>query len=118
MTAGGAATILPPTVAPPENTAQRSDLEHWLIALVIFAMLALPLTDRVLVLFGSGLARSNSLVQHLTLLLTLLGGLLAARSRRLIATPVVLNQLPAGARHIAGAFGQGIATAIALRLAF
>ena len=118
MTAADAAANLPPTVASPENSAQRSDLEHWLIALVIFAMLVLPLTDRILVLLGSGFARSNVLVQHLTLLLTLLGGLLAARSRRLIATPVVLNQLPAGARRFAGAFGQGIATAIALRLAF
>ena len=58
MTASGAAANLPSTVAHPENTAQRSDLEHWLIALVIFAMLALPLTDRVLVLFGSGLVLS------------------------------------------------------------
>jgi len=118
MTAVCAAGQLPSTVASPEIAAQRPGVEHWLIALVIFAMLALPLADRVLVLFGSGLARSTSLVTHLTLLVTLLGGLLAARSRRLIATPVVLDQLSPQARRWANAFGQGIAAAIALRLAY
>src|SRR5450755_586892 len=117
MRAGGAAQ-LPTTVASPESAAQRAGFEHWLIALVIFAMLVLPLTDRVLVLFGSGFARSNSLVTHLTLLVTLLGGLLAARSRRLIATPIVLDHLPPGVRHWASAFGQGIAAGVALRLAY
>jgi C4-dicarboxylate transporter DctM subunit len=117
MTAGAAAH-LPSTVASPEIGAQRAGIEHWLIALVIFAMLALPLADRVLVLFGSGFARSTALVTHLTLLVTLLGGLLAARSRRLISTPIVLDQLPPGARLWAGAFGQGIAAGVALRLAY
>ncbi|MFI4890587.1 MAG: TRAP transporter large permease subunit [Steroidobacterales bacterium] len=119
MTASGAAQVhLPATVAIPESSAQHTGAEQWLIALVIFAMLLLPLADRALVLLGSGLARANSLVTHLTLLVTLLGGLLAARSRRLIATPVLLDRLPDGARRWAGAFGQGIAAAITLRLAY
>ena len=67
--------------------------------------------------FGSGVPRGNSLVTHLTLLLTLLGGLLAARSRRLIATPVLLDRLPEAVKPWAAAFGQGLAAAIALRLA-
>jgi C4-dicarboxylate transporter DctM subunit len=118
MTAGDAAAHLPATVATPEISAQRCGIEHWLIALVIFAMLALPLADRALALFGSGFARSTTLVTHLTLLVALLGGLLAARSRRLIATPIVLDRLPPVARGWAGAFGQGIAAAIALRLGY
>jgi tripartite ATP-independent transporter DctM subunit len=118
MMAGGAAPAqLPATVAGSDESGQRTGLERWLIALVLFAMLLLPLVDRALVLFGSGLARSNSLVTHLTLLVTLLGGLLAARSRRLIATPVLLDRLPEGARRWAAAFGQGVAAAIALHLA-
>src|SRR5450755_3793787 len=116
MSADGATVQLPATVAAPEIAAQPAGLEHWLIALVIFAMLALPLADRALALFGSGFARSTTLVTHLTLLVALLGGLLAARSRRLIATPIVLDRLPPVARGWAGAFGQGIAAAIALRL--
>ncbi len=117
MTADGATVQLPATVAAPDS-AHRTGIEHWLIALVIFAMLALPLADRALALFGSGLASSTTLVTHLTLLVTLLGGLLAARSGRLIATPIVLDRLPPDTRRWARAFGQGVAAAIALRLAY
>ena len=117
MTAAGAADHhLPTTVAGPEGAAAATGLERWLIALVMFAMLLLPLIDRALVLLGSGLARSNSLVTHLTLLVTLLGGLLAARHRRLIATPVLLDRLPDGLRPWAVAFGMGAAAAIAAKL--
>jgi tripartite ATP-independent transporter DctM subunit len=110
---------LPSTVADP-NAAQtsRTGAEQWLIALVLFAMLAIPLADRAFTLLGSGFARSNALVTHLTLILTLLGGLLAARARRLIATPVLLDRLPLGVRRWAAAFGQGMAAAIAIRLAY
>ena len=83
MANGAAQAHLPGTIADPESQRPgRPGPEHWAIALVLFGMMILPLADRMLVLFGSGLARSNPLVTHLTLLITLLGGLLAARSRR------------------------------------
>lgn len=110
---------LPSTVPDPNAPlGGKTSVEHWLIALVLFAMLAIPLVDRTLVVLGSGFARSTTLVTHLTLMLTLLGGLLAAKSRRLIATPVLLDRLPPAARRWAAAIGQGLAAAIAVRLAY
>ncbi len=117
MTSATAAAVhLPSTVADP-TAGERPGPEHWLIALVMGALLAVPMLDRALALFGLGVPRANSLIAHLTLLVTLLGGLLAARSGRLIATPVLIDHLPAAARRWAVALGQGIAAAITLRLA-
>jgi len=119
MTAASAVEAhLPTTVASPDGEGAATGMERWLLAIVMFGLLALPLLDRALVLLGNGLPRSNSLVTHLTLLVTLLGGLLAARSRRLIATPVLLDRLPDGLRRWAAAFGLGTAAAIALKLSY
>jgi tripartite ATP-independent transporter DctM subunit len=91
-------------------------LEQWALTLLLLAMIALPLLDRVLYRLGAP-SPPASLVAHLTLLLTMLGGLLAAGSQRLIATPVVLEHLPARARALAAATGKTIAALLCLQLA-
>jgi len=92
-------------------------IERALITLLLLAMVALPLLDRVLFHLGGNLPSSAALVAHLALLLTMLGGLLAVSRKRLIATPIVLDHLPARARAVAAATGQAAAVVICLRLA-
>ena len=91
--------------------------ERWLITLLLLAMIALPLADRLLYHLGVSMPASGRLVAHLALVLTMLGGLLAAASRRLIATPIVLDHLPPRLRTIAAAAGQAVASVICLQLA-
>lgn len=91
--------------------------ERGLITLLLLAMIALPLGDRLLFHLGGSLPSSAALVSHLALVLTMLGGLLAAARRRLIATPIVLEHLPARPRAIAAAAGQAAAAVICLQLA-
>ena len=91
-------------------------IERWILTLLLLAMIALPLLDRVLYRLGVP-APPGSLVAHLTLLLTMLGGLLAAASKRLIATPLLLNHLPTRARALAAGAGQTIAALVCVQLA-
>ncbi len=91
--------------------------ERGLITLLLLAMVALPLGDRMLFHLGRSLPSSAALVSHLALILTMLGGLLAAARRRLIATPIVLEHLPARPRAVASAVGQAAAAVICLQLA-
>ena len=92
-------------------------VERWLITLLLLAMIALPLADRLLYHLGVSMPASGRLVAHLALVLTMLGGLLAAAARRLIATPIVLDYLPPRLRAIAAAAGQAAAGVICLQLA-
>jgi tripartite ATP-independent transporter DctM subunit len=91
-------------------------LEHWVLTLLLLSMIGLPLLDRVLYRLGAP-SPPASLVAHLTLLLTMLGGLLAAATRRLIATPLVLDRLPVRVRAPAAALGQVVAAVVCLQLA-
>ena len=91
--------------------------ERGLITLLLLAMIVLPLADRTLFHLGFTAPSSGALVAHLALILTMLGGLLAAASRRLIATPLLLDRLPARWRAIAAAVGQAAASVVCLQLA-
>jgi len=92
-------------------------IERALIMLLLLAMVALPLADRALFHLGGGLPSSSALVAHLALLLTMLGGLLAAHRKRLIATPIVLDHLPPRLRTVAALTGQAAAVVICVQLA-
>lgn len=92
-------------------------IERWLITLLLLAMVAVSLLDRALYFTGSSMPAAGPVVSHLTLLLTMFGGLLAAASGRLIATPIVVDHLPVRARPYAIALGRTAAALICLQLA-
>jgi C4-dicarboxylate transporter DctM subunit len=87
--------------------------EDHLLSLVLVTLMVLPLAEILLrKLFQVGITNSTALVQHLTLLVSMLGGALAAREGRLLsmsALPSVLKgKWKAGAGIVSGAFATVI----------
>ncbi|MGA9753231.1 MAG: TRAP transporter large permease subunit [Acidobacteriota bacterium] len=90
---------------------------HWTedgaVALALTAMVLIPLAEVVLrALFGIGLSGAASVVQHLTLVVGMLGGALAAREGRLLslATDTFLpeGRVKAAARVFSGAAASAV----------
>jgi C4-dicarboxylate transporter DctM subunit len=87
--------------------------ENSLVSLALAAMVLLPLLEIVLrPTLGIGISGSTALVQHLTLVVGMLGGAIAAREGRLLALSTG-TILPAGrwrtvARVISGAFAAAV----------
>jgi C4-dicarboxylate transporter DctM subunit len=76
--------IAPPESAKPQSWWRRG--ENHLLSLVLITMMVLPLVEIVLrKLFHVGISNSTAIVQHLTLLVSMLGGAMAARDHRLLA---------------------------------
>ena len=96
----------------PANWWHRT--ENTVLALVLGAMISLPLIEIVLRAFwNSGLAGSTILVQHLTLVVGMLGGALAARDDRLLALSTVTSMLPGNWRSASHWFSQAVSAAVA-----
>ena len=91
--------------------------EDYLLALVLAAMMILPLAELVLRRVANvGITGSSSFVQHLTLLVGVLGGALAARESRLLTLSSLANFLPGGWRAAAMIFNRSVATALSVVL--
>ena len=61
--------------------------EYSLVTLALGALVIVPLLEIVLrKLFHGGISGATALQQHLTLVISLLGGMLAARDRRLLSS--------------------------------
>ena len=76
-------------------------------------MLLLPLLEIGLrKLFNTGITGSSSFVQHLTLLVGVLGGALAARDKRLLSLSNLPNLFPPRLKDAATIFSSGLAAAI------
>ncbi len=96
--------------------------ENVLVALALALLVVLPLGEAFLrKLFHSGIGGVTALEQHLTLLIGLLGGMLAARECRLL-TLSTLTQFLKGrwqvcARIFSGAFAAGISVCLCLAAA-
>jgi tripartite ATP-independent transporter DctM subunit len=89
------------------------DFENLLVSLALAALVLLPLGEIVLrKLFQTGISGATALEQHLTLLIGLLGGALAAREHRLLTlstlTDVLKGQGQMFARLFSSAFAGGI----------
>ncbi len=100
----------------PASPAQRRwrVAEDTLVALALGAMVLLPLAEMVLrSLFHGGITGSNTLVQHLTLLISMAGGALAARDGRLLAFSTVPTLLRGTWATGAQWFNATISTAVA-----
>ncbi|MBI5770996.1 MAG: TRAP transporter large permease subunit [Verrucomicrobia bacterium] len=118
-----AGSAAPAAVARPPHVGRYGKIlraaEDWLVAAALGAMVALPLIELALrSLFHTGLAGSSTLVQHLSLFISLAGGALAARDGRLLAfstLPTLLRgRWAAAARWFSHTIAATVAAALAL----
>lgn len=91
--------------------------ENLLITLTLAVMVLLPMTEIILrVGWNAGLAGSSTIVQHLTLVVGMLGGALAAREGRLLALSTATTLLPPAWKSRTHWFSQSFSAAITLLL--
>ena len=87
--------------------------ENLLLVIALTAMLLLPVTEIILRhLFKTGISGSSAIVQHLTLIVGMFGGAVAARDRRLLALSPIQSLLTGRPRVAAQVFSSGFAAAI------
>ena len=94
-------------------------LEDRLLALVLAAMVALPVTELALRgLFRTGIVNAAAILQHLVLVLGMLGAMAAARDRRLLAfsglQAVLPPRLAAGSDRFSAAAACGVCALLAV----
>jgi C4-dicarboxylate transporter DctM subunit len=94
-------------------------LENSFLVVALLAMMAVPVVEIALrAIFKTGISGSSVIVQHLTLLVGMFGGAVAAREGRLLALSPIQTLLKGSARTVAQVFASGFAAAITLLLAF
>jgi C4-dicarboxylate transporter DctM subunit len=87
--------------------------ENLLLVAALAAMLLLPVTEILLRhILKTGISGSSAIVQHLTLIVGMLGGAIAARDGRLLALSPIQTLLTGRARTGARIFSSGFAAAI------
>jgi C4-dicarboxylate transporter DctM subunit len=87
--------------------------ENLVLVIALAAMLLLPVTEILLRnIFKTGISGSSAIVQHLTLIVGMLGGAIAARDRRLLALSPVQKLLKGRALAAAHVFSSGFAATI------
>src|SRR5258708_21158083 len=87
--------------------------ENLLVVISLAAMMLLPVVEILLrAIFKTGLSGSSAIVQHLTLIVGMLGGAIAARDGRLLALSPVQTLLKGKAKVSAQIFSGGFAAAI------
>lgn len=116
-----------PGVTPPAGSPSMQggrlrwvwEAENLLVALTLVALMLLPLIEIVgRKLFHGGLEGGAALQQHLVLIIGLLGGMFAARDRRLLSlstlTTFLKGRWQAFARGFSSAFAAGITVFLSL----
>lgn len=93
-------------------------IENALISLILAALVALPLLEAVLrKTLHTGVSNSAEIVQHLTLLVGMMGAAIAARENRLLSLSRLGDLLPRGWRKLSAAFSGCTAVAVTVLLA-
>jgi tripartite ATP-independent transporter DctM subunit len=93
------------------------EAENLLVALALAALMLLPLIEIVgRKLFHGGLNGGASLQQHLVLIIGLLGGMFAARDRRLLSLSTLTNFLTGRCQTFARVFSSAFAAGITVFL--
>src|SRR5437868_14746496 len=91
--------------------------ENLLIIIPLLAMMLLPVIEIFLrAVFRAGVSGSSVIVQHLTLLVGMFGGAIAAREGRLLALSPAQTFLKGRAKITAAVFSSGIAAAVSFYL--
>src|SRR5580765_2079864 len=103
----------PPTPAPSSRWRWLWETENLLVPLALAALMLLPLIEIVgRKLFHRGVSGAAAFEQHLVLIIGLLGGMFAARDRRLLAlstlTAFLKGRWQSFARVFSSAFAAGI----------
>lgn len=101
------------TVTPPGWRRLLRQGENSITVLALAAMVILPLVEIILrAVFGIGISGSSAIVQHLTLMVGMFGGALAARDGRLLslssATTFLKGRVKAAAAIFSGAFAAAV----------
>jgi len=117
MSSGAVALTEPHGAAQPVKRAGvwrwAAEGENLLLVVALAAMLLLPVVEIILRhALNTGISGSSAIVQHLTLIVGMLGGAVAARDRRLLALSPVQALLSGRARAAAQVFSSGFAAAI------
>src|ERR1051325_2719954 len=86
--------------------------ENFLAAAALGAMVMLPLLEIVFRKFRTGIPASMSIVQHLTLVVGMLGGAIAAREGRLLSLSTLTSHLKGHWKKAAQFFSGSFAAAI------
>ena len=87
--------------------------ENFLVAFALATMMVLPLAEIVLrKLFHVGISNSTAFVQNLTLIVSMLGGALAARDNRLLSMSALPTFLKGGWKSSAAILSGAFASAI------
>jgi len=93
-------------------------LEDWLLTLVLAAMCLVPDVELILrATLRAGIFGAASIVQHLGLVVSMLGAAVATRERRLLTITAVTLLLPESARARVRAFADALAAAVCVLLA-
>jgi len=91
--------------------------ENSLVTMALGALVILPLLEIVLRrLFHSGISGATAIQQHLTLVISLLGGMLAARDRRLLSLSTLSQFLKGRWQVFARVYSSAVAAAISVFL--
>lgn len=91
--------------------------ENYLLAAVLVALMVLPLAEIALrKVFHVGITNSTALVQHLTLLVSMLGGAVAARDRRLLSMSALPTLFKGKWKSAAAIASGGLAAVITIFL--
>src|SRR6266446_6181593 len=87
--------------------------ENLLVVISLAAMMLLPVVEILLrAIFKTGLSGSSAIVQHLTLIVGMLGGAIAARDGRLLALSPAQALLQGRAKTAAQIFSSAFGAAI------
>ena len=87
--------------------------ENVLVSLALGAMAFLPIAEIALrSTLGFGISGSNAIVQHLTLVVAMLGAAIAAREGRLLSLSTGVSLLSGGLKAAASAFSGAVAAAV------
>jgi tripartite ATP-independent transporter DctM subunit len=114
--ADASAVLGTPEPASPARRRWRA-AEDTVVTFALGAMVILPLAEMALrALFHGGVPGSTTLVQHLTLLISMAGGALAARDGRLLAFSTVPTLLHGNWARGAQWFNATVSTAVAAAL--
>jgi C4-dicarboxylate transporter, DctM subunit len=92
-------------------------LENWVISVALLAMTLLPILEIVLRrLFGFGIKGSIGIVEHLCLIVGMVGGVVSARHNRLLTLSTIGHSLKGRWNTLARSFASGTAAATAALL--
>lgn len=82
------------------------------LTLTLAAMVLLPLLEIILRQFSNGIPSAPAFLQHLTLVVGMLGGAVAAREGRLLAVSTLSDALKGESRRLAAVFSGGVAATV------